>query len=366
MLFAALGLPPAPAAAQSSFDLFPSLTVVQVYDDNLFASSSDREEDYITRLSPRIVARHRSGTLAVDAGYALEAEAFQRHPELNTARARQDASLSLRYQPAPRFTAAGAAGYSDTQTAGELNTVTGLEAGRTPARRFHAGLSLAHRLSARTRVTLDQGVTRDQLQGRPANQSLAAAAAMERRLGPLDAVRLAYGVRHFRFAAEATTFHALTLGWTRRVTPRTLVEVEAGPQLSGRSVGAELSAGLRQRFHRGEIALRGLHTQTTVVGQPGPVTTEGLSATFARQLFGPLTLAGGGAMFRSSGEGFTATVHRLSLDLAWRLTRHLSLAGSHQFSFQRGGAGRRPEDTISHNAVLLRVMAVTDGPRGRR
>lgn len=359
LVFLTAGLLPSPAAAQSRLEFKPSLALVQLYDDNLFSQPSAREDDLISRLSPRLGAGYRSRTLSLLARYAIDAEVFQRHPELNTARARQDGTIDLRYLPARRLEVAASAGYSETQTPGELNLITGIEAGRALARRFQASQSVLRRLGPRTKAALEHSFTRDRLSGYAANDTQTATLGLERQFGPADTGQLEYSVRRFTFSREVTTSHVLALGWSREITPMAHLELTAGPRLTGRTVGAEISAALRHRFHRGDVALAYLQTQTMVVGQSGAVTAEGVSATFTRQLLRPLRVAGGPSVFRSRSTGFSATVYRAHLDVAWRLTRKLSVTGTHYFSVQRGGLGGEHAEDISHNALLLSVAAST-------
>lgn len=352
---------PASAAAQSRFEFTKALAFVQLYDDNLFYRPSGREEDLISRLCPRIGGGYRTPRLSVGARYTLEAELFQRHPQLNTARARQDAAIDVSYRPTPRLALTASASYSDTQDAAELNLLTGLELERLPARRFQASQSLSRTLGPVTKATVDHSFSRERVTGRPASGSQFAGLTLERRLGAADAGTLGYTLRRFSFDADVATSHVLVLGWSREVTPLVRFEVKAGPRLSGRRVDAEVSAAASRRFRRGDLSLGYVRTQTTVVGAPGAVAAEGVSVGSSRQLLRSLRVSAGPAVLRSRGAGFVATVYRVNFEAAWRLSRHLSLVGSHQLSVQRaGGAGGRDAD-ISHNAFLLSVTAAPAG-----
>lgn len=360
----ALGLVTARAAAQPSrFHLSRSLSLVQVYDDNLFSTPAARRADYIWRLSPRLGVGHRSRRLTLAARYGLDAELFRRHPELNTAVASQDAALELGWAPARLLAASASASYAQAQAPGELNAVTGLQAGRVRARRLSASGSLSWRMGARTKATVEPSVTREEVAGGQGNDTQAVSVGIERRMGPIDRGRVSYDARRFAFGQRETDSHIVTLGWSREVTPLAHFELEAGPRLTGHTVGAEVAAALKHRFRNGETSLAYLRTQTTVLGEPGPVTAEGVTATFSRRILGPLRIAGGPAVFRVRGERSEATVHRLNLEVSWPVTRRLLVAASHQFSLQRGGLGLAGSATpeIVHNTVLLRVVAAVPG-----
>jgi len=360
----ALGLVTARASAQPSrFHLSRSLSLVQVYDDNLFSTPAARRADYIWRLSPRVGIGHASRRLTLAARYGLDAELFRRHPELNTAVAGQDAALELGWAPSRLLAASASASYAQAQAPGELNTVTGLQAGRVRARRLSAAGSLTWQLGVRTKATVEPRFIREEFAGGQGNDTQVATLAAERRLGPVDRGRVSYGARRFVFGQKQTESHVVTLGWSREITPLAHFELEAGPRLTGHTVGAEVAAALKHRFRSGDASLAYLHSQTTVLGEPGPVTAEGLSATFSRQLLGSVRIAGGPASFRVRGERSEATVHRLNLEVTWPVTRRLVVVASHQFSLQRGGLGLggTPMPEIVHNALLVRLTAASAG-----
>ena len=94
---------PLPVGAQSRVELKGSLGLVEAYDDNLFYRSSNRDEDFISRLSGSAGARYRSPTLHVLAQGALDAEAYRSHPELNTRAASQAWGLDLGWTASKRL-----------------------------------------------------------------------------------------------------------------------------------------------------------------------------------------------------------------------------------------------------------------------
>lgn len=356
-----LGLVPNRAMAQHALHLDHSLALVQVHDDNLFSAPEAREPDDIWRLSPRLGVGHRSGRLMLQAHYELDAEVFKRHPELNTAAARQAATLELGWTASKLLAAGASASYEDVQAAGLLNTLTGLEVGRRPARRLASTESLSRRLGALTKATVEHHFMREEVVGGPGTDLQFVSVGLERRLGPADRGRLSYSARRFAFGQEVAVSHVLTLAWSREVTPLAHFDFEAGPRLSGHRVGAEVTAGLKHRFRRGEAGIVYVNTQTTVVGRSGPVTANGVTVTFSRQLFGSLQVGGGPAAFRVNEPGSEITVYRLGLNVVWRVTRRLSLTASHQFSLQDSGPARAggTGTEIARNTLLIGVTAAS-------
>jgi len=360
--FVIMTLHPGAATAQHRLKMSGSVALTQSYDDNVFAVPDDRRQDAISRLTPRLGVSYRSRHFDVRARYAREAEAFSQNRELSTLRARQEGTLDVQWFPWAGFEATGGASYVETNSPGEFTVITGLDLvglqlRRELARRFSTTGSLSRRLGARTRAVVTHGLTRDELVRGVRSANQVATARLDRLVGPVDTLSLAYGLRRFTAAGDGSTSHALTLAWARDVTPQTHLELKAGPRFSGGKVDPELGATLRHRFQRGEAALSYVQTETALIGRPTPVTADGLSATFTRSLNRTLTVTAGPSVFRARGKALEATVYGTSLELAWHLSRHLSLAGSHQLSIQYGELDGRPRGEIVHNTVLLRLLA---------
>jgi hypothetical protein len=323
------------ARAQTRLQMHPSVTLVQMYDDNLFSTPDESVADEVTRLSPGLMIARASRRLTVQARYRLDAELYRRHPELNTVTAAQLAALDVGWAPWTSLATKSVLSYATAQRAGELNTLTGLQVGRLPARQFSATESLAYGRGALSKTTLEYHFTREQVAGYPDSDTQSLALGLERRYGPRNRGRLAYTTRRFDFGADPTLAHIVTLGWTSEVSRFTHFEFAAGPSLFGDKVDADVTALLRQRFRKGDAGVGYVRTRTTVLGQPGPVTADGVSATLSRQV-GSVRFAVGPSFFRVRGERSDTTVRRVASDLTWRVQRPLAVVVSHQFTLQRG------------------------------
>jgi hypothetical protein len=349
-----------PSMAQERFQLGASVTAVQVYDDNLFLSPDAPERDNIWRLSPRLTFGRRSRHLTLLGRYGLDAEAYRVHRSLDTPLAGQDASLEMTWMPSKRLVASTTASYAEAQTPGMLNLLSGLEFGRHRSRRFSAQQSFAWQVGPRIRVAIEPSFTREAVEGVPLTDTETVSLRLERRLGAVDGGHLSYSARRYEFDGDALFSHVVALGWTREITPLDHFAVEAGPRLSDHAVGAEVTASLRHRFERGEAGLAYVHTQTTVLGQAGPVVTQAVTATVRRRLFDSLSFGAGPAFARVQGRGSEFEIFRLDFEVSWRLTRGLSVSASQQFTYQSGiPALTRPVVEVAHNAFVLRAVAAS-------
>src|SRR5438309_5030877 len=82
-------IPTTAAPAQTGYYLTPSLSVAEVYDDNLLFAPSAREHDFLTRTSPGLQSGYQSAPLTVAGGYSFDSEIYSRHSALTTAQMRQ-------------------------------------------------------------------------------------------------------------------------------------------------------------------------------------------------------------------------------------------------------------------------------------
>jgi hypothetical protein len=362
MMRLALGLtvPLLPQAAfgQSKLEAHPSVTLAQVHDDNVFATAENEVADQITRLGPGIVVARTSPRLWLEARYRLEAERYREQHELDSATASQTAAFDARWTPTRVLSATALLSYASATTPGALNTLTGLEVGRRPAHQLSTAEALAYRLSGVTRATFDHHFTRQRVEGYPDADTHSATLGWERQLRPRHRARVAYTARRFDFGADPTVAHILTAGWTAELGPFTHVDLEAGPSLLGGDVDADVLARVRRRFRRGEVGADYVRTRTSVLGEPGPVTADGVSATAGRRL-GPLGFAVAPSLFRIERAGSAATVRRLTSELSWRVSRALAVVASHQYTSQSGAVGLAlpTRADITHNTFQFGIAA---------
>ncbi len=332
----------------------PSVSFSQMHDDNLFATEA-AESDDISRLGAGLAVAQRSARLTLKARYAIEAERFQRHPELNRAAARQDAALGVEWAASPRLGVALSADYFDTQTPGELAVLAGLEIGRRRTRRLSTDALFTHRSGPRTTSRLEHRFSRDRVIGGPGNDAHAVILGLDRELGSSDRGTLSYRAQRIAFGGpEATLSHVLSLGWNRAVTPSARFALEAGPCWTGGRLGAEVSAGLRHQLRQGHAAIDYVRSQTTVIGYAGPVTVQGVRAALSHQVVGPLWFSAGPGVFRILGRGGEeSTVYRVPVEVAWRVARNVALSATYELGLEERGLAHGSVSALTHNTFVL-------------
>src|SRR2546428_9494814 len=126
VVFVAGVLLPSAAPAQTGYYLTPSLSIAEVYDDNLFYTQSPRTHDLFTRISPGLKAGYQSAPLTVEGSYAFDSEVYSQHSELTTPLVRQRGLIELKATPVQVLTLLLPVCYFHLRTPTELNLTTGL------------------------------------------------------------------------------------------------------------------------------------------------------------------------------------------------------------------------------------------------
>jgi hypothetical protein len=336
----------------------PLFDIAQVYDSNLFSTPTDRQADFITRVTPGLAAQYRSPRLTMLGRYTFDAERFADHSDLTNVDARQHADLELSYRPTSRTALFAGADLLMTQTPGELNANTALTFTRASARRAAAHSSITRQLDMVTTGTLDYVFTEYRIAGGLETRTHAAAIGINRRLSSRQSVDAGYRLEQFFFGRSSVTSHALTLGWTEAITRRASVSVDGGPRVTNGSLAPDLSASVRYQFKPGELAFAYARTQTTVIGLAGTTDARSLTLTTTWNLPQSLKLRVAPARFRSAQEERRADVYQVAVGLSRPIARGLSLDVTFDTYVQQGNLYNAVADvTIPRHDVMIRVAA---------
>lgn len=359
------------ASARSDVSMRGALSLTGVEDDNLFSTPGTGTGDRISRLTPQIAADYRSARLSLAGRYALDAERYAEHPELDTSRARRHASIDLSARPSRRVTLSLNGDDLTTLTpGGDLNLATGLAAGRVRARRREVRPSMEWRSGPVTGGSVTYTQTQDDLAGGVASETRAAALELQRRTSPRDTASLRLGTTRFDFdAGDITTAHALSIGWERDLGRGAVVALRGGPRFSEGRFDEEMSASVRGEFKTMHLALTCGRGLATVIGRAGAVVTDSVLPSVAYQPRPSFQVSASPGFFRSRDArgGPEARVYLADVQATWRLGDRLSLVGGYRRSLQRGtldppvpGTGDATR-AIVHDTFLLSLVARQGG-----
>lgn len=350
---------PGVARAQGVFRVSPLFGTAQIYDTNLFSKPSDRQADFITRVSPGVEAEYRSALMTLLGRYTLDVDRFADHPELTKMDARQVAAVAVSYRPTPRLALAADAELSKTQTPGELNAETALALTRASAQRVVAHTSVTRQLDMVTAGTIDYVFTAYRVEGGLETRTHAARISTEHHLSLRDTMKVDYQLRQYFFGISSETSFALGLGWTRAITRRASLSAHGGPRMTNGSLAPDLSASVRYQVKPGDdVSLAYGRTQTTVIGLAGTADTQSVTITGAWSVRPSLQMRVSPAVFRSSHAGLQAHVYQLAVDVARPITNDFSIDVAFDTSLQHGNLYPAfAHERIPRHSVMISLVA---------
>ena len=325
--------------AQPDVYLKGTLSLAEVRDDNLFYTSESRQSDVISRLTPGFEAGSRAQRFDIAGRWALDVERFADHTELDTDRARESAGFDLHARLSRPVTFSLHGDYLSTLTPGELNLTTGLSGGRARARRSSASPSIAWKLGPATDGTLAYTWSRDILAGGFRMDTRSPTLGLQHHLSSRDTTTADYGFSRYAFEGrDPIAVHTLTLGWERRVGPRSSFALRAGPRYSGGRFDPEASVALQHGAGRIDASLNLARTLSTVIGQSGTFVTDSALAGLTIRPLPSLSLAATPGVYwiRDPSGGPETRVYAVGLEGGWRINDWLSLVARYRRNLQRG------------------------------
>ena len=89
------------SSAMAKLDIKPALTLREEYNDNIFLTKTNREDDFITSVSPNIRLNYALSYLDLSLDYGLNFKFFARHSERNLTSLTNTQTASLKHQFRP-------------------------------------------------------------------------------------------------------------------------------------------------------------------------------------------------------------------------------------------------------------------------
>ena len=332
--------------------VIPSLSLSEIYDSNIFGRSSDgrgsgdassrdrgsgEAGDFITQVSPGLVAGYESSRFRLLGGYRFDSQWYADHSELNSALETQVGQLQFGYVPTPSLRLNANASYQKSKNTDLVTQETGASAVNVGRRGGGVSVatvsaSAAYDLMPLTVVGASYGFTYSDLgstagvSGSTTTQNNSVNLTVSRELSPLDRATLSYGFSFFE-TDETTghtpsTFHTILVGYARDFSQDTGFLLALGPQFSDSGdVRAAANAQLRWAFRYATVFLAYSRGQGVVVGLTGPQASDTLAATITFDPIGPWTLNLASSVSRSSdteGRGGDRDGRGLRDDRLWR------------------------------------------------
>lgn len=357
------------ACATPGFFVVPSVSVDEIYDDNLFFTADGEESDLITRVGPALELGYESDTFSWSGRYRFDAEAYANNTGLNDSQVRRFADIDAEYQPTSRLTLNAAAAYTKTDTPFDLSLVPGgaipgVLAGRAEAERTSGHVAAGYRLTAPTTGFLAYTRTREDLVGTGESDADALESWFDQRISAVSTLSYGYLRREYRFDRESAQSQARGVtqdsdtpwvGLSHRFNDRTRVSARAGPILDGGSADPYVLLSLQHSYNNGELLLDYERDETTLLGEPGTLEIEAIYATFSRRFGTRLDLQVTPGYAHVQRTGLSVDIYNLGLGVVYKITEAIFLTASYEFNWQETGPAAGGSSDVSRNAIQVGV-----------
>ena len=352
---------PQVARSQSRLTFVPSVTVSSVFDDNPFSTATG-SADQLTLLTPGVAGLFATPVVNINGLYSFEMQRSIDHPTLNNLDARRHGMLTAAFRQNSKSTLTVDGNYDRTDTAGDLNFVTGLLLERRRAQRWQVGPSIVYQVAPRTIISAGYTWTNEGIEGTPAEDEHVVRADVTRELSPRSAASVGYLERRFVNEIDTRTSYAPLVGWTYRSTPFTRLTLQAGPRRSARGgIAPEVVAAFaRKGTHLVGFGLDYWRGESITLGVIGPVEVNSATAQVTSPIIKNFALGLYGGFFNidTISQGKARVYHGEILAVRTPIGPFV-VALSYGADFQRGDVRTSllSDETVVRHIVRLRLIA---------
>ena len=350
-----------PAIGQQGFQFLPSVSISEIYDDNIFLTPDTEEKDMITRLTPTLEWVFDSVPVSWNIDYSIDAETYRDNSQLDDEVIRQNGTAGLEFDVDPKTVFSLEAGYLETQTPGELNLSTGLEKGRLNARRTFVSPALSYELSPSMSALLEYTSTKDHLSGGVETERQQSDVSVERQLGKPTVLSAGFSHRKYSFMEKSGQENTipdtelLWLGVEHDFSPAVNILLKAGSRKISSSTKPYLSFSLTRDYADGAFGFDYLKDETTLIGEQGRREIETAGIRFEHRIGNNFQLdlsPSYGTVSRSLGD---SEVYRFAFNTRYRISNRFYFTTSWRYSSQDEVFSDSFERNVSRNVVMLGI-----------
>jgi hypothetical protein len=341
------------APPSAGFYATPSMSVAEEYRSNINETARAPKSDFVSMFTPGLSLGYSSTPFTLLGSYTLTSEVYADNSDLDSAVARQVASVTLRYSPDQRLTLRLDGAYTDTNNASQflqpftpaLGTPTPTTAGTAPAGgtaggtgapgttapapgtpggpsivpavstgRTHASVISAsagasYALAVQTTLDGNFGYTQTRESGSPDNVSYQGSLQASHVFTHQDSGRLSYRLSVFEGTSQqrGLTTNSGLVGWTHSFTELLTASADIGPRFdSDGGVGVDANARIEYGFEGGSASLSYSHGEGLVVGRQGASLVDTVLASVSYQPLRELVLSLTGGVSRTDSLGSTS------------------------------------------------------------
>jgi hypothetical protein len=343
-----------PAAIQTQ------ATSALLFDDNLFWES-EGIADFFIRITPAVIAQHRSATLTVLSSYTFDAERYIQQHAVSTPMARQRAHVSATGKPNGTTTWLVEGAFATTTTPVDFNLSTGLAPGRYHARSWDSRAEFTRALSQKTALRAEYALAVQVVPDFADIDTNGIDVAVERRISEQDSVSFRGLFERFGFDPGATIYsEAGLVGYARQLAPHVSASVEAGPRYTLGSFQPEVVAKLTLEGARTRLLVDYTATQTTAVGVFRTIDVQRYQARVTHRLSQRAEAGVRGTVFLNQLGSQTSRVTRIAAEVQGPITGRVLYAIGYSTDLLRGDLYRGPayDQAFTRNVVSVGLALI--------
>lgn len=354
--------------AQSGYYVVPTLTVEQVYDDNIFFDTEDEVSDYITRVSPQLDIGFESETLSWLLSYRNDAEWYRDLSDLDSSTARGFGLGTLEYIANRRLTLRADTEYIQSNSAQDLTLnpgggIPGL-VGRAEAERWFVAAGADYRFTPQWVGSFDIGWIDDELIDLTENETISATALLEQVLTPARSLVYGYEYRDYDFReipeseddpvfTDSEDSHTAWVGWQEQLSETSRLEVRAGPRFADGDTEPYVLVNWRRDYDRGNTLIEALWDETTLLGEVGRLESKSIYGSWTHAFTADFDVRGGAGFARVEGTGYSADIITFDVAGEYRFNPYISLSARYAFNDQDIAPTSDPSGRVSHNVASI-------------
>jgi len=346
----------------------PSLSVSESYDDNVRLTPTNRQDDFVTNVIPRLRLEARDYPWYVTFDGSVQAQYYARQTELNTTTDNWTVGGTAGYRLSPtvnlsltdtyvRSLNTGTVGVqpgviTGPQTSALTGVPSGIVTGRFTSTSNTVSPAVSYQITSRTGVNARYsfGTIRSDAPGAVDSDTHEAGLSLEHQLTPRTAGTLSYTFDRFQTKGlPDRDSHSPRIGFVFAYSPTIRFSTDTGVLFVQRADGSEevtwaSSTRYEQAFKQGQLSL-GYDRTASVAGVLGiPSVTQTLTVLASYQPLRDLTLNLQSSLsdIKSSGGGGTRAdflVSSAALRVSYRVLRWLAVEAQYQYLRQEDRSG---------------------------
>ncbi len=278
----------------------PSLTIGESYDDNVFLSSTNRQSDFVTALTPGLRLEIKDYPWYVSLAGSARGELYATQSELNNFGDNASGNMSVEFRPTPLLTVSLTDTLARSLNPSDVNPAAGLPiSGRSVSTNNTVTPAMTYQINPVTLLGLQYSLTsfRSDSPGALDSDTQVAEFSVQRQFSPRNSGIFRYTFNHFQVEGNPDQdSHFPRVGIIHAFSPTIRVSADVGPIFLENPDGSwevAVGGGVRyaQQFRRGtlSIALDRAPQLAGNIGQAG--ITDSLTTTTNFPLTTTMTLA---------------------------------------------------------------------------